>query len=247
MSEALSMRYRNSVEPKNMRSVRHSKQRLLTATRVSLLLALTVSIDSAAESPAMGARYTNPRYAFELTIPAELEPFTPPESPAALVLRSKDGGYPTFNVIVSAPSGHQDALSLDQQGARVIEDYRKIGLLDARLLSLLEERISERKASVFTLEYSASGERFKALVALLAGRRFQYLLTYIDRSTQFEERLGIARSIVDSFHSSDPAAEVSSDEAASSAWPYFLLAGVLLGLTFFSALAFRSRRRTMPN
>lgn len=227
--------------------MRGTQRQLGIAKLMSLLIALTVSADSAADSSALGVRYSNPRYAFELTIPPLLKEISSAESPAALVLHSIDGGYPTFNVIVSAQSGRPDPHGLSEQGERVLQDYHRIGLLDARLLSQAKENISGGKASVFTLEYSASAERFKALVALLPGRRFQYLLTFIDKSARFDEAPGLRQSILDSFRSSDVPVVGPVGKTESSAWYYFLLAGALLCLTFLSALAFRSRRRTIPN
>lgn len=88
---------------------------------------------------------------FKLDIPTDLERVE--NSSALLVLRHRTLGFPSFNAIaISGLWPHSD-VGVENQGAKIVDQYRLVGLKDAQLLSAKSIKINDLPALMAEISY----------------------------------------------------------------------------------------------
>lgn len=218
------------------------------------VLGLCIATAAYADSPSAIAKaalasFHSDRFRFNLKYPESFELVAQPEGAAAVALRDRAEGYPTFNIVVESGSSFPSWLSLDSHAQRLLEEYRRVGLTTASLEFSESLPIGEFQALRFGISYQGPGGSFSAVVTQIPTGNFLYTLTFIDRAQGKPRESQALKELLDSFQSEESPLpnEAASSLHATGPRNYFLLAlgGVLI--LFFCALALRRRRRIKPS
>lgn len=160
-----------------------------------------------------------------------------------LILKPKNGDFPTFNIIREPCDPRLSSLSPDTQAMRIESDYRRVGLTDSKVASVGKFEGFGHPAFQFEIQYTTRAETFIASVLRVHLRNHCILTTYIDFQTKFRERSYLNNILLSGlrFHE-DPA---PSEAAGPSNTFFYLLALSAFGLLL--ALYRRNLRRKIPN
>jgi hypothetical protein len=103
-------------------------------------------------------------HGFSLELPAGYQVIAIPEPRVALAARPSGGGFPTLTVTVEPGPFHGEQPQVELRGARILESYRAIGLIDAQLKGVSTPSGRERTTVNAQLEYTQGERRFLAEV-----------------------------------------------------------------------------------
>lgn len=170
---------------------------LLSLCLLSLLVFLTAALVAPASIFAAEdtTTFTHPEFKFTVSYPKEFEQAPSPSPQAALVLRHRERGFPTFTVTLH-PGPFIPGERHDQKEREVLASYRAVGITDARLIASHQEG---ERGLVVEIGFSQGGESRRSQVTLLSGTAQHYILTYIDRETSWSASEPLRNALTRSF------------------------------------------------
>ena len=177
----------------------------------------------------LAEEYIDIRHNFQLTYDNSLVPVEVMLHNVALALKSSENDFPTFNVVIenTGPVSESD-FSTFRLDKSVLEGYHLVGIKNASLTSSKISEISSLKTYLAELAYSLDQTEMISSVAIFQGSDRQYVLTFIDKKSDFSSSKHIFESIVQSFSLLDKSSEhkiIHSAEYTDGF--YMILAGAL--------------------
>ena len=121
----------------------------------------------------------NEGHGFSLKLPTGYEAIAIPEPRVALAARPRRGGFPTLTVTVDPGPFHGEQPHVELRGARILESYRAIGLVDAELKAVSASRRGDRPVVEAQLEYTQGGSRFLAEVTEITVPERRITITWL--------------------------------------------------------------------
>lgn len=144
------------------------------------------------------------------------KPVELPQSVIALI--GPDKGFPSFNILVSAESYDPASVSGEQYRTRILNDYRAVGISDAKTLRTFSEPIAGITVHTTELRYQLQDQLLVAAVILIPGGSGKhFILTYMDTADQFYRRKALLEQITDSLKLLTPPPAASAEEQNSAA------------------------------
>ena len=132
--------------------------------------------------------WTSPDGMLRLSIPDAYETVPPassgPAESAVLLLKDRQGGFPTFNVIIQPAAAVLSDMAPEAYGKEILSSYRLVGITDVRLLNAQRKTVSGRTALEALLAYRHGGADFVSAVLVITMNDIQYTLTYIERDSE---------------------------------------------------------------
>lgn len=160
---------------------------------------------------------------------------------AALVLRHKTQGFPTFNVVFSPGPWPYFRLDRNQQAEKVLDQYRGIGLTDVTLIEANDALIAGSPALKVTVNYHLHEASMYSEVWLLSlpGEHLIFTAVYKEslNSGARDEIANMLSTVKLANKSEDTKAKLDAHEVR---WP---LLAIVLALAVIAFL-FGARRRT---
>ena len=116
-----------------------------------------------------------------------------------VTLRSKESGFPSFNIVSIAQKFIPEALGNKQYQEQILADYRKVGYTEATVIQTFAVTIANQSAYTAQLSYPSTAGKLISLVTLLPnGPDSHLVLTYIDYEASFSMNRPSYEEIVDS-------------------------------------------------
>jgi hypothetical protein len=132
----------------------------------------------------------NEGHGFSLKLPTGYEAIAIPEPRVALAARPRRGGFPTLTVTVDPGPFHGEQPHVELRGARILESYRAIGLVDAELKAVSASRRGDRPVVEAQLEYTQGGSRFLAEVTEITVPERRITITWLGPREVVEHSFG---------------------------------------------------------
>lgn len=170
---------------------------------------------------------------FSLVYPGEFEIVSSALN-AALVLRHKTQGYPSFNIVVQPGTYKALAQSDEKQKQAILNDYNKVGITDASPIHSFFARIGERNAYTLEIEYSSQNERYISSVTITSGKGKYYVLTYIDRADKFSANRELRNFLLDNFKLWGSQSQPNMPNHGGSPFSFLILAALIIIIGFLS-------------
>lgn len=189
--------------------------------------------------------FRDPNGGFEISYGNTFELMPPSSSEVALVLRSRETGYPTFNVIREPCSPALLERSASEQAERLASEYRHVGLTDTRILDSALRKVQGRSAFTATLEYNSQNKVFVSQVTRILLPSYCLVSTFIDERDNFEKNRFLKSQLDDGLkliETAWPEAPADTNQAGGR-FSYFL-SGLVV---FFIAFCLLRRRRKIPS
>ena len=130
--------------------------------------------------------FLSSEHKFSLEIPDEMNLVSAQEPSVPLLLKAKGGAFPTFNIVVQAGSTAVQESSQEKLSSSILDDYRRVGIIDAKLLNSWKKTYPSGEMLVAEIQYSLSGQIYWAQVGIISGSDRTYTLTLIDKKTPSE-------------------------------------------------------------
>ena len=166
---------------------------------------------------------------FTLTYADKFQPIKPSHSLNPLTLKSLQGEFPTFNILVQPGSDTIDNKNLSLLSDRVLESYRNSGFLGAILTNSRIIEVSGRPALECLIEYKTDETVYHSLVTVVPSQDRSFILTYIDTKKHFDLDAQLAHAMIGSFAIGDspPLSEQRTTAQNSRFWA---ILGILLAM-----------------
>lgn len=128
-----------------------------------------------------------------------------PSKDVVLFLKSRDGVYPTFNIVLQPG----DAKIIDRTAPdirdEVVDSYRALGLIDA-YAEYAEKKILDKREIFFTkINYAIKSVPVSSAVYIFPTVHNYMVFTFIDRPESFASNLATFDAVMRTVHLRDPA------------------------------------------
>jgi hypothetical protein len=170
-----------------------------------------------------------------------------PLAEVLVALKSKQTGFPSFNIVSIAQHFSPNEISAEQYQERVLSDYRKVGYTEAVGLEILAVEIANQRVQSAQLKYPSTAGKLISLVTLLPDSPNSHLvLTYIDLEANFTNNKPlydeIARTLKLLRHNNTNQLQITSNQDSSSKINYWTTFAILVVLVLVVGFAMRIRR-----
>jgi len=208
-------------------------------TRILLILAL-ICLPYACS---FAETFEHPQYNFKFDAPIEFETVRDPEPNVAVLLKHREFGYPTFNVVLEGGGFVPRAEAAKYQGEEIVREYALVGFTDATLLNSSTIEVSGVPALRANIGYSYQGKELLATVWELSGSSEHLILTFI-RGKFDQTAEAWQEKLISSFVTSAPTPTAFKDEAPPPFANVLLisLGFLLLSTMFWYAIGRRNKK-----
>ena len=154
--------------------------------RIVSLLIVSISLFLVSLARAEDSSFTNWDYKFRISIPEAFQAEKDPAPNVGVLVKNKEHGYPTFNVVIVPGLYKAGTLAPQKQLDLIAKEYVSVGIPQPRVISSSQSKISDRNAFTAVLEYGMGDQILRSSVTKISGVTSHFILTFVDTADKFD-------------------------------------------------------------